>query len=159
MHRFISLAAIALAAPAQADWKAANPAVAEAVKNPRVAAALEAASKVDAAVTTGDKAAFLDIFTADTVVNSPGNMIGTRAVVERLFDGGMIAYEYLNRSIEYAAPRRDDEVVLMGEETIKPRAGAPNAGKTVRRRFTDLWRLEDGEWKLSLRQATIVSVE
>lgn len=158
MNRLVLLAAALLAVPAHAEWKAANPAVAEAVKNPRVAAALEAASRVDTAVTTGDRAAFLDIFTDDTVVNSPGNIVTNRAFVEGHYDKGLIDYEYLRRSIEYAAPRGDDEVVLMGEEAIKPRAG-PLAGKAVRRRFTDLWRLENGEWKLSLRQATIFSAE
>ncbi len=158
MSRFVFLAALAVAAPAHAEWKAANPAVTEAVKNPRVAAALEAASRVDTAVTTGDKAAFLSIFTPETVVNSPGNVVSDRTFVESHYDKGLIAYEYLNRSIEYAAPRRDDEVVLMGEEAIKPRAG-PLAGKAVRRRFTDVWRLVDGQWRLSLRQATIFAVE
>ena len=50
----------------------------------------------------------------------------------------------------------------MGEEVVKPRATSANAnaGKTVRRRFTDVWRKDaDGRWRLSVRQATITSVE
>ncbi len=156
---FAAAALVALPTPAHAEWTAANPTVTEAAKNPLVAAALEAATRVDTAVVAGDKAAFLGIFTPETRVNNPGNIMSDRATVERIFDSGAISYEYLRRSIEYAAPRRDDEVVLMGEETLKPRAGAPNAGKVVRRRFTDLWRLHDGTWKLSLRQATIIAVE
>ncbi len=156
---FAAAALLAFAAPAHAEWTAANAAVAQAAKNPRVAAALDAATRVDNSVVTGDKAAFLSIFTPETRVNNPGNIMSDRAMVERIFASGAISYEYLRRSIEYAAPRRDDEVVLMGQETLKPRAGAPNAGKIVRRRFTDLWRLDNGTWKLSLRQATIISVE
>ena len=32
-----------------------------------------------------------------------------------------------------------------------PKGKAPNAGKTVRRRFTDVWGREGGTWKLKLR--------
>jgi ketosteroid isomerase-like protein len=48
----------------------------------------------------------------------------------------------------------------MGAEVVKPRDGAPNAGKTVRRRFTDVWRRDaDGKWRLTIRHATITSIE
>jgi ketosteroid isomerase-like protein len=47
----------------------------------------------------------------------------------------------------------------MGEEVVEPRDTAANAGKTVRRRFTDVWRKEpDGRWRLTVRQATVTSV-
>jgi ketosteroid isomerase-like protein len=49
---------------------------------------------------------------------------------------------------------------MMGEEVVKPKETAPHAGKTVRRRSTDVWRKEsDGQWRLTIRQATITSVE
>jgi hypothetical protein len=61
-------------------------------------------------------------------------------------------------NIEFAGVR-DDVVVIMGEETVRPAAAMPNAGKIVRRRFTDLWRQIGGVWKLAIRQSTIVSVD
>jgi len=68
-------------------------------------------------------------------------------------------YESVDVTIE-ALDAREDHVVIMGEEVVKPRETAPNAGKTVRRRFTDVWRREsDGKWRLTIRQATITSVE
>ena len=68
-------------------------------------------------------------------------------------------YESADVTIE-ALDARADHVVIMGEEVVKPRDTAANAGKTVRRRFTDVWRrASDGKWLLSIRQATITSVE
>ncbi len=49
---------------------------------------------------------------------------------------------------------------MMGEEIVKPNEAAPYPGKTVCRRFTDVWRREaDGQWRLTIRQATITSVK
>jgi len=149
------LAAALLASPAYAQWRAANPQVVEAAKNPRVKAVLDIRNKLNAALVAGDTTAFMSVFAPDTVVNSPFNSVATPAMARERSASGMLTYKYLITSVEYAAPRRDDEVVLMGEETYEPPVGAPNAGKTVRRRFTDLWRLQNGEWKLSIRQATV----
>lgn len=153
------LMALMLAAPAHAEWKAANPGVTEAAKDARVAAVLAEIDKTDAAIVAGDKTAFMSKFAPEIIVNNPFNAVSNLAEIERRFTSGLIAYEYLRRSIEHATPRGSDEVVLMGEETYKPRAGAVHAGKVVRRRFTDLWRLQGGKWLLSLRQATIFSIE
>ncbi|MGF1550007.1 MAG: nuclear transport factor 2 family protein [Sphingomonadaceae bacterium] len=161
MHvRYVAPVLILCAAvPARAEWPPANQAVAEAAKHPRVAAVLEAINRVDAAIVAGDKDGFMAVFADDTVVNSPFNVVATREVAERAYASGALTYEYLRRSIEYAAPRGEDEVVLMGEETYAPPQGHPLGGKTVRRRFTDLWQLRDGQWKIALRQATVISAE
>ncbi len=155
IHRAIVMTALALAVPARADWRAANPGVTEAAKDPRVAAALAAATRIDEAAVAGDTEAFISLFAPDARVNNPFNTVATPEMARRLMASGVITPKYLHRSIEYAGPRRDDEVVLMGEETYEPPTGTPQAGKTVRRRFTDVWRLQNGKWKLSLRQATV----
>jgi hypothetical protein len=46
----------------------------------------------------------------------------------------------------------------MGLEILKPQADSQNAGKTVNRRFTNIWTRENGTWKLTVRQATIISI-
>lgn len=159
MLRLTLVAMIAIAAPAQAEWVAANPEVSKATTDPRIAEVLAAINRKDAAIVAGDMAGFADDFAPDLIVNSPFNTITTRAQAQQRFQSGVLTYKYLRRSIEYAARRRNDEVVLMGEETYEPPAGAPHAGKTVRRRFTDVWRKQRGRWLLSLRQATVFSVE
>ncbi len=156
----ITLAAmVAAAAPADARMTAANPAATAALKDTRVAAALAARMKVHTALLAGDSAAFGGGFTADAVVNSPANNVVTAAEAARRSRAGTLNYKYVHTSLEYAAARRKDEVVFMGEETYEPAAGAMHAGKTVRRRFTDLYRKVQGKWLLSLRQATIISVQ
>lgn len=148
-----------LALPAQAGWRAANPKVAESVKDPRIAAAIEAAMRFDAAILAHDKAVFSDTFTEDAVVNNPFNKIARKKDAIANLATGLIDYATLDRSIEYAATRGAHDVVLMGEESLKPVGKARFAGKQVRRRTTEIWTDESGQWKLAVRQATIYSAE
>jgi ketosteroid isomerase-like protein len=95
----------------------------------------------------------------DLVVNTPANRVARLETVLGFFKAGRMNYESAQETIE-ALDARGDQVVLMGEEVVKPRDSAPNAGKTFRRRFTDVWRREpDGKWRLTIRPATITSVE
>lgn len=60
----LPIALLVLAAlPAHAAWHAANPAAAEAVKNPRIAAVLDATARMDKAILAHDVSAFGDTFT------------------------------------------------------------------------------------------------
>lgn len=153
------LMTVALPGPALAQAVPATPAVAAALRAPRLVGASAARDRIDAAIVAGDSDAFIAEFAPDAVVNSPLNRVNDRAAAERLSRSGTLHYKYLRRSIEYAAPRGTDEAVFMGEETYEPPAGAPLAGKTVHRRFTDIWQRINGAWKLSLRQATVYKVE
>jgi ketosteroid isomerase-like protein len=156
----LPIAVLVLAAfPAHAAWHAANPAAAEAVKNPRIAAVLDAATRMDKAILSHDVTVFGDTFTEDAVVNNPFNKIATKTDAITNLRTRMIDYATLDRSIEYAATRGAHDVVLMGEETLKPVGKARFAGKTVRRRTTEIWTDESGQWKLAIRQATIYSAE
>lgn len=145
----------ALPGVATAEWRAANAQVAAAAKNPRIAAALEATNRMDAAILKRDRAGFSAAFAEDAVVNNPFNRIARKADAERNLQSGLIDYGTLTRSIEYAAVRGKHDVVLMGEETLTPQGKAKFAGRTVRRRTTEVWSDESGSWKLAMRQATI----
>ena len=95
----------------------------------------------------------------DLIVNTPANRVARLEQVLGFFRAGRMNYESADTTIE-ALDTRKDQVVIMGEEVVKPRDTAANAGKTVRRRFTDVWRKDsDGKWRLTIRQATITSVE
>jgi hypothetical protein len=126
--------------------------------DPAVAEALKAANRIDAAVLAQDADAFETLLASGLVVNSPRNVVSLREQTLGAFRAGTIRYSAYERKIEFAGVRGDG-VVVMGEETVKPIGNAPHAGKTVRRRFTDIWRKEDGAWRLSVRQATIISIE
>jgi ketosteroid isomerase-like protein len=153
------LLCLLIAAPVHAGWKAANPAAAEAAKQPRIAAAIEAAMRFDQAILAHDARVFADTFTEDAVVNNPFNRIARKQDAVANFSTGLIDYTTLERVIEYAATRGAHDVVLMGEEHLTPVGKAKFAGKQVKRRTTEIWTDESGEWKLALRQATIYSAE
>jgi hypothetical protein len=126
--------------------------------DPRIIAAIASRNRLNAALVTGDLATAETLFAADFVVNSPINRVVDRANVLGRVRSSEIRQEQTVLNIEFAGVR-GEYVVLMGEETVRPSGAMPNAGKLVRRRFTDVWRQTDGAWKLAIRQSTIVSVE
>lgn len=150
---------LAASLPAYAGWAATTPQAREAIKNPRIAAALDATERFDAAILTHDDKVFADSFTDDAVVNNPFNTIARKRDAVANLDTRRIDYTSLERSIEYAALRGDHEVLLMGEETITPIGKAKFADRTVRRRTTEIWTDAGGRWQLSVRQATIYLAE
>lgn len=153
--RQIFFAALLFAAPAQAGSSAATPEVAEAIKRPRIAAALEMRERMDAAAIARDVVTISALLAPDAILNGPNNRVSDHATITSNFTAGRINHDSMNRSIEYAAERGRD-VILMGEETVTPRDPA-GGGRTVRRRFTDIWTETPEGWKLALRQATIFS--
>ena len=148
---FCSALLLTLAPAARAEWQPANSTVAQAARDPLIAAALAEAARMDAALIEDDHAAFAQRLAADLVVNNPQNTISLPGDTARLSAEGRIRYDSYVRTIEYAGIR-GDLVVLMGEERVT-RKGAP-AGEVEVRRFTDLWRQDDGKWRLTARQAT-----
>jgi len=91
------------------------------------------------------------------IVNSPLGTINRRDDTLAAFRRGFIRYSSFDRQVEYAG-RLGEFVVMMGNEVLAPKGNAPNAGKVVHRRFTDIWRNEEGVWRLVLRQATVAKI-
>jgi hypothetical protein len=77
----------------------------------------------------------------------------------RQFARGAISYASVEQHLEYAGSHGPDLVVLMGEEIVVPGPGGANAGKRIHRRFTDVFRRENGEWRHDLRHANVISIE
>jgi hypothetical protein len=128
------------------------------VVEPSVAEAVAASKAEVAAILAEDTRAFGDSLASDVVVNSPRGTINRRDDTLAAFDGGFIRYSAFDRRIEYAG-KLGEFVVIMGNEILAPKGRAPNAGKIVHRRFTDIWRNEQGVWRLALRQATVTKIE
>ena len=93
------------------------------------------------------------------VVNSPANEIRAdrRAVLE-LVERGVIHYASFERRVELVR-LEGDVAIVMGGETVRPLEGAPMAGRTVERRFTNVWRREAGGWRLVARHANVVPAQ
>jgi hypothetical protein len=54
---------------------------------------------------------------------------------------------------------RRDCAVTMGYEIVVPKGNVPDSGKTINRRYTNIYFFEDGGWRLIARQATNISVK
>ncbi|MDQ3278785.1 MAG: nuclear transport factor 2 family protein [Bacteroidota bacterium] len=90
------------------------------------------------------------------VVQNPEiTIVGFLQIMARI-KSGKINDAAFERKIENIA-LLNGIAVVMGVETITPQGNTQNAGKTVKRRFTNIWTKEDGVWNLTARQATIVS--
>ena len=112
-----------------------------------------------AAMTSAGATAESERYSSTFVANTPGNAVVTGAQMLERFASGAVGYASVEQRLDYAASHGPDLVVLMGEEIVVPRAGAPNAGKRIHRRFTDVFRKENGEWRHDLRHANVVSIE
>jgi hypothetical protein len=105
-----------------------------------------------------DTAALLKLFSSHVIINGFSNKFETlQDVLSRIRQEGN-NIDYYDRVIEKVIFAHNTAIV-MGNETIKPGGTAVNAGKTVKRRFTNIWIPNKKSWQLVARQSTIVSIE
>ena len=91
-------------------------------------------------------------------VNSPANnvVIGRQDVLARVQKSAV--YSSFERKIEFI--RIDGNfAIIMGAETVQPIGDAPLAGKTVQRRFTNIWKKDGNTWCAIARHANVVSAQ
>jgi len=67
----------------------------------------------------------------------------------------MDAFERITEKVTFTG----DIAIAMGNETLQPSGKMPNAGKLVKRRYTNIWMKVKNSWQLVARQSTIISVE
>jgi hypothetical protein len=103
-------------------------------------------------------ALFGKIWSPEMVINTPANVVGSVEATKQLFRMGALHYLSFERSIEKIT-FNDNIAIVMGGEVIKPQGSQPNAGKTVTRRFTNVWKQSNKNWSIIARQATIIKVE
>lgn len=109
------------------------------------------------AIRKGDTTQLAMLMSENIVVHNPENMIaGYRTIVDRI-KAGKINYASFDRIIEKISIVNGIAIV-MGQETIVPQGETKHAGKTVIRRFSNIWTKEGDVWKLTARQATNVSI-
>lgn len=110
------------------------------------------------AILKSDTTQLANLMSKKIVVQNPENVIvGFRQIIERV-KAGKINYSNFERKIDNIA-FVNGIAVVMGLEVLVPQGDTQNAGKTVKRRFTNVWTKENGTWKLTARQATFVSTE
>jgi|SRR5580658_9576151 hypothetical protein len=96
---------------------------------------------------------------ADLTVNAPNNQVVRLAEVLQIIKQQTgLQYSSFERHREATIVRRNC-AVTMGYEIVVPKGNVPNSGKTINRRYTNIYYFEDGGWRAIARQATNVSVE
>ena len=103
----------------------------------------------------GNAAAVDEMLSNEFVVNSPLNSIVDKKQLVGMVRSGALTTSEFTQDIERIT-RLGDMVFVMGADRIVWAKPSPNAGRTDRRRFTDVWRLEGGRWVFIARQATLL---
>jgi ketosteroid isomerase-like protein len=113
------------------------------------------------AALTRDLEALDRLWSDQFTVNAPNNqvVVGKGAVLDTFVRSGVIDFSSFERHIEFIAVV-GDFTIIMGLETLLPNSDAPSAGlvagQPVKRRFTNIWRNEDGRWRLFVRHANVI---
>ena len=105
------------------------------------------------ALLRNDIAAIKRNWATDYVVNNPRNEV-VEASKGRIASGTR-TYSSFIREVERVLIH-GNTVIVMGQEIVVPSGTAPDAGKTIIRRFTNIWMKRDGKWLMTARQATVI---
>ncbi|GAB2552231.1 nuclear transport factor 2 family protein [Rufibacter soli] len=111
------------------------------------------------AIFKGDAKALDKLMDDEVTVNHPTNkIVNEKAELLRLIKSGVIRYTSFKRYPEKFL-FFTDMVIVMGSEEVTPAKGAPNAGKKLKRRYTNVWMKKKNTWKLTVRHANNVCAE
>jgi hypothetical protein len=102
-----------------------------------------------------DTAALRAMFSDRLVVNSPLNTVVDKTQLLEMVRSGRIAISSFMQQIEHIE-RYGDVAVVMGQDEVVYAPPSPLAGQTQKRRFTDMWQMENGRWTFIARQATVI---
>jgi ketosteroid isomerase-like protein len=106
-----------------------------------------------AALLRNDIAAMKRNWATDFIVNNPFNVAVDAS--KGPIQAGTLTYSSFERKIERVLVR-GNVVIVMGSETVVPSGKSADAGKTIHRRFTDVWMNRGGRWLLTARHANVV---
>ncbi|HLP71496.1 MAG TPA: nuclear transport factor 2 family protein [Bacteroidales bacterium] len=111
------------------------------------------------AIFEGDSAALDSLMDDNITVNHPTNrIVNEKKELLDLISQGVIRYTSFQRFPEKIL-FFTEMIVVMGRETVVPAPGAPNEGKTLQRRYTNIWMKRDRQWKLTVRHANNVCLK
>lgn len=110
-------------------------------------------------IVEGDAKAQSRFMHPNYILNGPSNRVLRKPALVRMLGEGKMASDRFERIIEGTAITGNIGIV-MGRETVRPRAGS-NLGekfgtRNLARRFTNVFIFEDGTWRFLARQASVV---
>jgi hypothetical protein len=97
----------------------------------------------------------------DMVVTNPYNqVINKRTILDRV-KSNFVKYSSIEKVVDYYHLENDELLIVIGNETIVPAADAnrDDRGKTVRRRFTEIWVKRNDEWKQVIRHFNNIDIK
>ena len=102
----------------------------------------------------GDIATLDRLWDDELHVNSPINRVHDKPTTLELLQSGRIRHTTFAAEIE-TVTRHGDVVAVLGNDTVTD----PPDGGITRRRYTNVWQLKGGRWRLIARHASVVSRE
>jgi hypothetical protein len=121
---------------------------------------------MNSAALNGEAEILAEHLSADFVASDPSNSIRHRDDLIALFSSGQVSYSSFKTSIDYVDQLGENLVVIMGTESSTQSSVPSDAdlkeatiASTINRRFTNVYRKEDGIWRLLIKQSTIFSLE
>jgi ketosteroid isomerase-like protein len=106
-----------------------------------------------AALLQNDMAGVRRNWASDYVVNNPFNVVVDAS--KGPIQAGTLTYSSFVREVERVLVH-GNTVIVMGRETVVPSGTSPDAGKTIHRRYTNVWMKRGGRWLLTARHANVV---
>jgi ketosteroid isomerase-like protein len=103
------------------------------------------------AILRGDLAALDKLWTEDFRVNNPFNQVDRADRIRT----GAVTYSSFVREPETVLIH-GDTVIVMGREIVVPKGNSPDSGKTINRRYTNIWMKRSGNWRLIARHASVI---
>ena len=103
------------------------------------------------AILRGDLPALDKLWTEDFKVNNPFNQVDRADRIRT----GAVTYSSFIREPETVLIH-GDTVIVMGREIVVPKGNSPDAGKTINRRYTNIWMKRSGRWRLVARHASVI---
>ena len=108
------------------------------------------------AIFDGNAIALDSLMSDDVTVNHPTNrIVKEKKELLDLIKTGTIRYTKFERTPETFL-FYEKMVIVMGSEVVVPAKGAPNAGKNLKRRYTNVWMKNKDIWQLTVRHANNV---
>ena len=117
-----------------------------------------AENEIKEAFLNKDTITLLKYYSPNLVVNSPWNRVSTVQDIIGNLRKGVDDRQSFEKTIEKIT-FTENIAIVMGVEIIQPTGMAPNAGKTVKRRYTNIWMTNNNRWQLVARQSTVYSIE
>lgn len=108
------------------------------------------------AIFKSDALALDSLMSDEVTVNHPTNkIVKEKKELMEMIHNGVIRYAAFAR-IPETFLFFEDMVIVMGREEVVPAKGAPNAGKNLQRRYTNMWMKKNNKWQLYVRHANNV---